>query len=96
VTPSLASPQANETTILFTATATKTSNLKYRFWLKGPGTASVWVDKTGWQRANSWSWRTLYCDTGANQVKVQVVDDPALWDDADVTGRETILDYTIT
>lgn len=95
VTPSLSSPQANETTILFTATANKTMNIRYRFWLKGPGTGGVWVDKTGWQTGNSWKWRTLYCDVGANQIKVQVVDDPALWDDADTTGREIILDYTI-
>jgi hypothetical protein len=96
VTPSLACPQANETTILFTATANKSTNIKYRFWLKGPGTGGVWVDKTGWRSTNSWSWRTLYCDFGLNQVKVQVVDDASLWDDGDTTGREIILDYTIT
>ncbi len=96
VTPSLACPQANETTILFTATANKSTNIKYRFWLKGPGTGGVWVDKTGWRSANSWSWRTLYCDSGINQIKCQAVDDASLWDDADVTGREIVLDYTIT
>lgn len=96
VTPSLASPQANETTILFTATANKTMNIKYRFWLKGPGTANVWVDKTGWKEENSWGWRTLYCDVGANQIKCQVCDDPTLWDDADTTDRQIITDYIIT
>jgi hypothetical protein len=96
VTPSLGSPQANETTILFTATANKTMNIRYRFWLKGPGTGDVWVDKTGWQTGNSWKWRTFDCDVGANQIKVQVVDDPSLWDDADVTGREITLDYTVS
>lgn len=96
VTPSLACPQANETTILFTATANKSINIRYRFWLKGPGTGGVWVDKTGWRSTNSWSWRTLYCDAGANQIKVQVADDASLWDDGDTTGREIVLDYTIT
>ncbi|MBC7121365.1 MAG: hypothetical protein A4E48_00023 [Methanosaeta sp. PtaU1.Bin060] len=96
VTPSIASPVPNETTVSFVAVANKTANIRYRFWLKGPATANQWQDKTGWQRANSWAWRTLYCDTGLNQVKVQVVDDPQLWDDADTEGRELILDYTIT
>jgi len=96
VTPSLSSPQANETTILFTATANKTMNIRYRFWLKGPGTGDVWVDKTGWQTGNSWKWRTLYCDVGTNQIKVQVADDPALWDDSDTENREITLSYTIT
>jgi hypothetical protein len=95
VTPSLSSPQANETTILFTATANKTMNIRYRFWLNGPGTGGVWVDKTGWQTSNSWKWRTLYCDVGTNQIKVQVVEDPVLWDDADTAGREIVLEYTI-
>ncbi len=96
VTPSLASPQANETTVLFTVMANKSMNIKYRFWLKGPGTGGVWVDKTGWRSTNSWSWRTMYCDSGLNQIKCQVADDASLWDDADITGREIVLDYTIT
>lgn len=96
VIPSITCPVPNETTVTFVATANKSSNIRYRFWLKGPNTASHWQDKTGWQRANSWAWRTLYCDIGANQIKVQVVDDPTLWDDADTTGRELILDYAIT
>jgi len=62
---------------------------------EGPGTGDVWVDKTGWQTSNSWKWRTLYCDVGTNQIKVQVVEDPVLWDDADTAGREIVLEYTI-
>jgi len=94
--PTPASPQLKETTITFLATANKTANIYYRFWLKGPGTANVWRDMSGWKQQNSWEWRTLYCDVGANQVKCQVVDDPENWDDGDTTDRETILDYTIT
>jgi hypothetical protein len=96
VTPSLSSPQAHENTIVFTAAANKTAGIYYRFWQKGPGTGNVWRDWTGWQQKNSWSWRTLACDVGSNQVKVQVCDDPDTWNDGDTTGRETTLNYTIS
>lgn len=96
VTPSLSSPQAHENTIVFTAAANKTAGIYYRFWQKGPGTGNVWRDWTGWQQKNSWSWRTLACDVGSNQVKVQVCDDPDSWNDGDTTGRQTTLNYTVS
>ena len=97
LTPSLASPQAHENTIVFTAVANKTMGIYYRFWQKGPGTAAVWRDMTGWQQKNSWSWRTLACDIGTtNQVKVQVCDDPDEWMDSDTTAREITVNYTIS
>jgi len=96
VTSSLSSPQAHENTIVFTAAANKTAGIYYRFWQKGPGTGNVWRDWTGWQQKNSWSWRTLACDVGSNQVKVQVCDDPDSWNDGDTTGRQTTLNYTVS
>jgi len=95
VTPSLPSPKANETTIVFSAVGNKTSQIYYRFWLRGPGTGNVWRDMTGWQAKNSWSWRTADCDIGSNQVKCQAVDDPAMWNDSDTAGREIVISYTI-
>jgi len=95
VTPSLPSPKAHETTIVFSAVGNKTSQTYYRFWLRGPGTGNVWRDMTGWQAKNSWSWRTADCDIGSNQVKCQAVDDPAMWNDSDTAGREIIIGYTI-
>jgi len=96
LTPSLASPKAHETTIVFTAAATKSSQIYYRFWLYGPGTGNVWRDMTGWQQKNSWSWRTLDCDIGTNYIMCQCVDDPDYWDDGDTTGRQSSITYTIS
>lgn len=96
LTPSLASPKAHETTIVFTAAANKSSQIYYRFWLYGPGTGNVWRDMTGWQQKNSWSWRTLDCDIGSNQVRCQCIDDPDFWDDGDTTNRQTTISYTIS
>ncbi len=96
VTPSLASPKANENTIVFSALANKSSRISYRFWQKGPGTGNVWRDMTGWQNKNSWSWRTVACDIGTNYVRCEVVDNAEAWDDADVTGRRTDLTYVIS
>jgi hypothetical protein len=95
VTPSLASPQANETTIVFTASANRTSNLVYRFWLNGPGTGNVWRDMTGWIQTNSWEWRTKDCDVGSNTVRVQVIDKRSNWDDNQTTGRQIDTAYII-
>lgn len=96
VTPSLASPQANENTIVFTAVASKTTEIFYRFWLKGPGTGSVWRDMTGWTEKNSWSWRTLACDVGTNYVRCEVTDQKENWDDDDTTDRRIDTTYTIS
>jgi len=96
VTPSLASPKAHETTIVFSALANKTTKIYYRFWQKGPGTGNVWRDMTGWQAKNSWSWRTLACDIGTNYVRVEVCDDPDTWDDNDTSSRRIDTTYTIS
>lgn len=94
-TPSLSSPKAAETTIVFTLTPNSTANASYRFWQKGPGTGNVWRDMTGWISRNSWSWRTADCDIGTNYVRAQVICDPDEWDDSDTTGRQSDLTYTI-
>jgi len=96
VTPSLTSPKAHETTIVFSALANKTTKIYYRFWQKGPGTGSVWRDMTGWQQKNSWSWRTLACDVGTNYVRAEVCDDPDAWSDGDTTSRRIDTTYTIS
>ncbi len=96
VTPSLASPQAHENTIVFSVLANKTSKIYYRIWQKGPGTGNAWRDMTGWQTKNSWSWRTLACDVGTNYVRAEVCDDAESWDDADTTSRRTDTTYTIS
>jgi hypothetical protein len=96
VTPSLASSQAHETTVVFSTLANKTTNIYYRFWQKGPGTGNVWRDMTGWQARNSWSWRTLACDIGTNYVRAEVCDNPNDWVDSDVTGRRTDTTYVIS
>ncbi len=96
VTPSLASPQAHENTIVFSVLANKTSKIYYRIWLSGPGTGDAWRDMTGWQAKNSWSWRTLACDVGENTIRAEVCDSSETWDDADVTGRQTDTAYEIT
>ncbi len=96
VTPSLASPQAHENTIVFSTLANKTSRIYHRFWQKGPGTGNAWRDMTGWQAKNSWSWRTLACDLGGNTIRAEVCDSPDTWDDSDTTGRQTDTAYEIT
>lgn len=96
VTPSLASPQAHENTIVFSVLANKTSKIYYRIWQKGPGTGNAWRDMTGWQAKNSWSWRTLACDLGGNTIRAEVCDSPDTWDDSDTTGRQTDTAYEIT
>jgi hypothetical protein len=76
LTPSLAAPQnsGKEITWVCVAADTDTEELFYKFWLKGPGTANVWQDMTGWIPRNSWSWKTEPEDVGSNQVKVQIID----------------------
>jgi hypothetical protein len=96
VTPSLASSQAHETTVVFSTLANKTTKIYYRFWLKGTGTGNVWRDMTGWQARNSWSWRTLACDIGTNYVRAEVCDNPDTWVDSDVTNRQNDTTYVIS
>ena len=76
LTPALASPQAEGKEIAWVCVAgdTESDELFYKFWLNGPRTGSVWQDMTGWIPRNSWLWKTGTEDTGANQVKVQVLD----------------------
>jgi hypothetical protein len=96
LTPSLATPQANETTIEFVATASRTDNISYRFWLKGPGTGNVWQDMTGWTRRNSWKWKSIDCDAGTNYIKVEVVDIQENWDDDNLTHQTKQITYVIS
>jgi hypothetical protein len=71
LTPSIASSQAAGTEVVFTATATPSQGLEYRFLVNGPGTGSVTRDMTGWQTRNSFSWRSRDQDVGASVITVQ-------------------------
>ena len=72
LTPSIASSQAAGTEIIFTATATPSQGLEYRFLVTGPGTGFVARDMTGWQTRNSFAWRSRDQDVGASVITVQV------------------------
>lgn len=72
LTPSIASSQVAGTEVIFTATATPSQGLEYRFLVNGPGTGSVARDMTGWQSQNSFAWRTGDQDVGASVITVQV------------------------
>ena len=72
LTPSIASSQAAGTEIIFTATATPSQGLEYRFLVTGPGTGFVARDMTGWQTRNSFAWMTCDQDVGISTITVQV------------------------
>lgn len=76
LTPALASPQGEGKEIAWVCVAadSESDELFYKFWLNGPKTGNVWQDMTGWISRNSWIWKTNQDDTGANQVKVQILD----------------------
>jgi hypothetical protein len=76
LTPSIASPQVVDTKVSFVAVASDSEGdwILYRFWLRGPGTGNAWQDQTGWISKNQWSWIPELRDIGANQVKVDIID----------------------
>ncbi len=56
------------------ASDAENNEIFYKFWLFGPRTGNKWQDMTGWIPRNSWLWKTNPEDTGANQIKVQILD----------------------
>lgn len=76
LTPSLASPQAEETKIDFICVASDIDldSLFYRFFLTGPGTASKKKLVQDWSHNNSWQWQPLAGDVGTSSIEVQVRD----------------------
>ena len=71
------SPQSAGTAVTFTATATDPDpgdTIRYRFWVKGPGTAG-WEVKSDWSPSNTWTWTTNPDDAGSNEISVWVRDD---------------------
>jgi hypothetical protein len=75
LSPSLASPQPPglEIELICTALDAEENALLYRFWHQPPG-AAFWKDLTGWQNRNWTVWKPMLADSGANSLKVQVVD----------------------
>lgn len=72
VTPSVASPQAATSEIVFTAIASPSLGLEYRFLLNGPGSGGVTRDMSGWQSRNSFAWRTTAADVGTSTLYVEI------------------------
>ena len=92
LTPSVASPQAAASEIIFIAAATPSQGLEYRFLVTGPGTGSVARDMTGWQTRNSFSWMTCDQDVGASVITVQVRGGTS----KGAADQSTTASYTIT
>ena len=76
LTPSLASPQVEQTKIDFICVATDADNdkLYYRFFLTGPGTASVKKLVQDWSHKNAWQWQPQTVDVGSSTIEVQIRD----------------------
>jgi hypothetical protein len=92
LTPSVASPQAAASEIIFIAAATPSQGLEYRFLVTGPGTGFVARDMTGWQTRNSFSWRSRDQDVGASIITVQVRGGIS----KGAADQSTTVNYTIT
>ena len=76
MTPSLASPQEEQTKIDFICVATDADNdqLYYRFFLAGPGTASAKKLVQDWSHKNAWQWQPQAVDIGESIIEVQLRD----------------------
>ncbi len=72
LTPSVASPQAAASEVVFIATASPSLGLEYRFLVNGPGTGGVTRDVSGWQYRNSFAWRTTENDIGTSTISVEI------------------------
>jgi len=96
LTPSLASPQEEQTKIDFICEADDADNdqLYYRFFLTGPGTASKKKLVQDWSHKNAWQWQPQAIDIGESAIEVQIRDGlhaaEGSYDD-----RETV-SYTVT
>jgi len=77
LTPNKPSGQTAGTAVTFTATAPDPDPgdaIRYRFWVKGPGTAG-WEVKSDWSSSNTWTWTTTTSDIGSSEISVWVRDD---------------------
>jgi len=85
--PDKFSPQDVGAQITWTACALDAEGdqdtLWYRFWLKGPETANVWVTKRNWNTDNTWTWTPT--TPGYHEIEVWVRDNfiPPLSEDPD-------------
>ena len=72
---SVASPQPPglEIELICTATDADGNELLYKFLHQPPG-VSYWKDLSGWQSRNWTTWRPTLADSGANSLKVLVID----------------------
>ena len=76
LTPSLASPQEEQTKIDFICVADDADNdqLYYRFFISGPGTADKKKLVQDWSHRNAWQWQPLTVDVGESTIEVQLRD----------------------
>ncbi|MEI6105045.1 MAG: hypothetical protein WCP70_13995 [Methanothrix sp.] len=76
LTPSLASPQEEQTKIDFICVATDADSnpILYRFFLTGPGTANVKMLVQDWSHKNAWQWQPQTVDVGESTIEVQIRD----------------------
>ena len=65
-----------QTKIDFICVATDADNdpLYYRFFLAGPGTASVKKLVQDWSHKNAWQWQPQTVDVGSSTIEVQIRD----------------------
>jgi len=71
--PASPQPPGQEIELICTATDAEENALLYRFYHQPPG-AAYWKDLTGWQSRNWTIWRPTLSDSGANSLKVHVID----------------------
>ena len=91
LSPSLASPQAIGTEIIFTAIASPNFGLEYRFSIAGPGTGNVKRYLTGWTKDNSISFIPKAADIGTSTIAVEISSEGS-----NVIDSSTSLSYIIS
>ena len=72
--PDKSSPQKAGTPIIWTAGATSSEPLQYRFFVKGPAPSSALRADTGYSANNVWTWSTVGYLAGTYQIEVWIRD----------------------
>ncbi|RPJ39753.1 MAG: hypothetical protein EHM35_01550, partial [Planctomycetaceae bacterium] len=72
--PDKSSPQKAGTPIIWTAGATSSEPLQYRFFVKGPAPSSALRADTGYSANNVWTWSTVGYSAGTYQIEVWIRD----------------------
>jgi hypothetical protein len=74
--PNWPSPQYVGSWVTWTALASDPEGdpIQYRYFLRGPSTRGIWMDRTGWSNNNRWVWPTNPTDVGFSEVLVAVRD----------------------